>query len=87
MNQKIQEREMCEKTPIKLHVNKITQRVSLSVPNENYILVIFSADLCHIFRCEEAVCVMCFFVSGVGPHFPKISCDIVNTLYTHLKDI
>ena len=30
MNRKIQEREKYEKTPIKLHVNKITQRISLS---------------------------------------------------------
>ena len=27
-----------EKTPIKLHVNKITQRISLSLPNQNSLL-------------------------------------------------
>ena len=55
MNKKIQEREKYEKTPIKLKVNRITQRISVSLPNENLLLVIFSTDLCHVFGCEEAV--------------------------------
>ena len=41
MNRKIQEREKYEKTPIKLHVNKITQQNSLSL--QNSLLVSFSA--------------------------------------------
>ena len=48
MKKKVQEREKYEKTPIRLHVNKITQRISLSLPNENSLLVMFSADLCHV---------------------------------------
>ena len=48
INKHVQERE---KTPIRLHV-KITKRVSFSIPNE--LIAIFSADLCHLFRCEEA---------------------------------
>ena len=55
MNRKIQEREKNEKTPINLHVNKTMQRISLSLFNQNTLLVIFSADLCHVFGCEEAV--------------------------------
>ena len=51
MNKKIQERKKYE---IILHVNKITQRISLSLPIENSLLVIFSADLCHVFGSEEA---------------------------------
>ena len=66
-----------KKTPIKLHVNKITQRISLSLPNHNSLLVIFSADLCHVFGCEEAVYGMGVFMSGAGPHFPKFPYDIV----------
>ena len=66
-----------EKTPIKLHDNKITQRISLSLPNENSLLVIFSADLCHVFGCEEAVYGMGVFMSGAGPHFPMFPYDIV----------
>ena len=77
MNQKGQEREKYEKTPIRLHVNKITQRISLSLPNEKSLLVIFSADLCHVFGCEEAVYGMGVFMSGAGPHFPKFPYDIV----------
>ena len=42
LNRKFQESEMYKKTPIKLHVNKITQQISLSLPNENSFLVIFS---------------------------------------------
>ena len=79
MNRKIQERELYENTAIKLNVNKNTQRTSLSLPHENSLLVIFSADLCHVFRCEEeeAVYGMGVFMSGVGPHFPKFPYDIV----------
>ena len=77
MNKKVQEREKYEKTPIRLHVNKITQRISLSLPNENSLLVIFSTDLCHVFGCEEAVYGMGVFMSGAGPHFPKFPYDIV----------
>ena len=68
-----------KKTPIKLHVNKITQRISLSLPNQNSLLVIFSADLCHIFGCEEAVYGMGVFMSGGGPHFPSF----LMTLYEY----
>ena len=77
MNKKIQEREKYVKTPIKLKVNRITQRISLSLPNENSLLVIFSTDLCHVFGCEEAVYGMGVFMSGAGPHFPKFPYDIV----------
>ena len=42
LNRKFQESEMYKKTPIKLHVNKTTQQISLSLPNENSFLVIFS---------------------------------------------
>ena len=77
MNRKIQEREKYEKTPIKLHVNKITQRISLSLPNQNFLLVIFSADLCLVFECEEAVYGMGVFMSGACPHFPNFSYDFV----------
>ena len=55
MNKKDQEREKYEKTAIKLKVNRITQRISLSLPNENSLLVIFINDPCHVFGCEEAV--------------------------------
>ena len=72
---KSQEREKNEKTPIKLHVNKITQRISLSLPNQNSLLVIFSVNLFHVFGCEEAVYGV--FMSGAGPHFPKFPYDIV----------
>ena len=71
MNRKIPEREIYEKTPIKLHVNQITQRISLSFPNEAFLFVTFSSDLCHVFGCEEAVYGMGVFMSGVGPHFPS----------------
>ena len=77
MDKKIQEREKFEKTPIKLYVNKITQRISLSLPNQNSLLVIFSADLCHVFGCEEAVYCMGVSMSGAGSHFPKFPYDIV----------
>ena len=66
-----------KKTPIKLHVNKITQRISLSLPNQNSLLVIFSVNLCHVFGCEAAVYGMGVFMSGAGPHFPKFPYDIV----------
>ena len=77
MNKKIQERENYEKTPIKLKVNRITQRISLSLPNENSLLVIFSTDLCHVFGWEEAVYGVGVFMSGAGPLFPKFPYDIV----------
>ena len=76
-NRKIQEREEYEKTSIKLHVTKITQRISLSLPNQNSLIVIFSADLCHVFGCEEAAYDLGVFMSGAGPHFPKFPYDIV----------
>ena len=73
---------MYEKTLISLHVKKITQQISLRLPNENSLLVIFSADLCQVFGCEESVFGMGVFMSGVGTHFPKFPNDIVriNTL-------
>ena len=74
MNKKIQEREI---TPIRLHGNKITQRIYSSLPNENSLLVILSADLYHVLGCEEAVYGMGVFMSGAGPHFPKFPYDIV----------
>ena len=77
MKRKMQEHEKYEKTPINFHVNKITQRISLSLPNQNSLLVIFCADLCHVFECEEAVYGMGVFMSGAGPHFPKFPYDIV----------
>ena len=77
VNKKLQEREKYEKTPIILKVNRITQRISLSIPNENLLLVIFSTDLCQVFRCEEAVYGMGVFISGAGPHFPKFRYNIV----------
>ena len=85
MNKKILEREKYEKKPIRLNVNKITQRISLSLRNENSLLVIFSADLCHVFGCEEFVYGMDFFMSGAGPHFPKFPYDIarIHTLMIH----
>ena len=66
-----------KKTLIKLHVNEITQRISLSLSNQNSLIVIFSADLCYVFGCEEAVYGMGVFMSGAGPHFPKSPYDIV----------
>ena len=77
MNKKIQEREKYEKIPINIKVKRITQRISLSFPNENSLLVIFSTNLCHVFGCEEAVYEMGVFMSGAGPHFPKFPYDIV----------
>ena len=79
MNRKIQEREKYEKTPIKLHVNKITQRIFLRFPNQTSLLVIFSADLCRVFGGEEAVYGLGVFMSGAGPHFPKFPYDLVRT--------
>ena len=76
-NRTFQKREMYEKTSIKLHVNKITQRISLSLPNQNSLLVIFSADLFHDFECEESAHGMGVFMSCAGPHFPKFPSDIV----------
>ena len=78
MNRKVQESEKHEKkTPIKLHVNKITQRISLSLPNQNSLLVVFSAHLCHVFGCEEAVYGIGVLMSGAGPQFPRFPYDIV----------
>ena len=77
INKNISEREMCEETPIKSHVYKITQRISLSLPNQSSIFVIFSGDLCHVFGCEEAVYGMGVFMGGAVPHFPKFRYDIL----------
>ena len=66
---------MCEKTPIKSHVNKITQRISLSLPNQSSLLVNFGGDLCHGFGCCEAVYGMGVFMGGGGPHFTKFPYD------------
>ena len=84
MNKKNQEREKYEKTPIKLKVNRITQRISLGLTNKNSLLVIFSTNLFQVFGCEEAVYGMGISMSGAGPHFPKFPCDIVriHTLMT-----
>ena len=49
----------------------------MSLPNQNSLLVIFSANLCHVFGCDEAVYGMGVFMSGAGPHFPKFPYDIV----------
>ena len=77
MNKTIQESEKYEKIPINVKVNRITQRISLSFPNENLLIVIFSTNLCHVFGCEEAVYGMGVFMSGAGPHIPKFPYDIV----------
>ena len=63
--------------PIQLHVNKITPQIYLSLSNQNSSLVNFSADLCHVFGCEEVVYGMGVFMSGAGPHFPEFPYDIV----------
>ena len=75
--EKYQKNKSIKKVSIKLKVNRITQRLSLSLPNENSLVVIFSTDLCHVFGCEEAVYGMRVFMSGAGPHFPKFPYDIV----------
>ena len=80
VNKKIQEREKYEKTAIILKINRNTQRISLSLPNENSLLVVFTTDLCQVFGCEEAVYGMEVFMSGAGPHFPKFPYDIVRIL-------
>ena len=77
MNRKVQEIEMYEKTPIRLLVNKITRRISLRLPNQNCLPVLFSANHCHIFGCEEAVLDIGVFMGGAGPHCPKFPYDIV----------
>ena len=77
INRKIQQREKHEKTPIKLHVNKITQQISLRFPIQNSLLVIFSTDLCRVFGGEEAVYGSGVYMSGAGPHFLKFLYDLV----------
>ena len=77
MNRNNEEREKYEKTPIKLHVNKITLRISLSLPNENSLLVLFSADLFHVLGCQEPVYGTVVFTRGAGLHFSKFPYDIV----------
>ena len=74
MNKKFRTMKRMKKT-IRLNLNKITQRISLSLPNENSLLVIFSADLSDVCGCEEAVYGMGVFMSG--PHFPKFPYDTV----------
>ena len=49
----------------------------MSLPNQNSLLVIFSANLCHVFECEEAVYGIGVFMSEAGPHFFKFPYDIV----------
>ena len=49
----------------------------MSLPNENSLLVRFSADRCNVFGCKEIVYGMGVFMSGAGPHFPKFPYDIV----------
>ena len=77
MNTKIQERDSYEKITIGLHVDKTTQRISLSLSNRNSLLVTFSAYIGHVFGWEEAVYGMGVFMSGADPHFPKFPYDIV----------
>ena len=77
MNRNIEEREKYEKTPIKLHVNKITLRISLCLPNENSLLVLFSADLCHVLGCQETIYGLVIFMRGAGLHFSKFPDGIV----------
>ena len=52
-NRKDQKREKYEKTPIKLRIDKITQRIFLSLSNEKSFLVIYKTNLCHVFGCED----------------------------------
>ena len=66
-----------------LRINNITQPVSLSLPKENSLFILFSADLCHVSGCKEAFYGMGDFMSGVGPHFPKLP----HCMNTYLKDI
>ena len=68
---------MYEKTPIKLHVNKITQRIPLSLPHENSVLSNFSADTCLGLGCEEVVYSMSVSISGAGPHINNFAYEIV----------
>ena len=77
MNRKIEERKKYEKTPIKLHVNKITLRISLSRPNESSLLVVFSADLCYVLGCQETVYGLAVFMRDAGLPFSKFPNDIV----------
>ena len=83
MNKKIQEREKYEKTPIKLKVNRITQRTSLSLPNENSLLVIFSTDLCHVYGCEEAEWDFLWVVlDHIFLNFPMVLFQFILSWYT-----
>ena len=50
---------------------------SLPVIFENSLPVIISADLCHVFECEEVVYGMGVFMSGTGPHLLKFPYDLV----------
>lgn len=77
MNKLIAEKEGSEEFNIKFEVDKITQQLTLYLPNESSKLIIQSADLSHIFGCDLISNEMGVYITGKGPHNPQYSYDIV----------
>ena len=75
MNTLIQERNNHKDTCITIKVSRVTQKVKVYLPNEEWSLAIFSTDLGHIFgdvRNDSGR-----LVRGKEPHEPTFACDIV----------
>ena len=76
MNTLVQERNNHRDTCITIKVNRVTQKVKVSLANEESSLAIFSTDLGHIFRGDvrnDSGILMC----GKEPHEPTFAYDIV----------
>ena len=80
MNNKIRERlgaPAFEYKGIYVSVDKITQKITIHLPDDQSVFIIQSSDLSHIFGCDLEQNQTGVIMSGKGPHYPQYSYDII----------
>ena len=84
MNDKVRKRigaQKYEYNGIYVSVYKITQKVSIHLPEDQSVFIIQSADLSHIFGCDLEQNQTSVIMKGKGPHYPQCSYDIIRIHY------
>ena len=94
MNDKVRKRigaQKYENNGIYVSVDKITQKISIYLPEDQSVFIIQSADLSHIFGCDLEQNQTDVITKGKGPHYPQYSYDIIRIhslmIYSDLKNI
>lgn len=77
MNELIAIRERSKEFQITFKLDRITQKLEIFLPKKSSQLILYSADLVHIFGCDLRDARMGLWMAGKGPHNPKYEYDIL----------